>query len=257
MTPDLERARSFGAVAEAYHQFRPPLPAAVATTLGVAPGTHVCEVAAGTGLATRSFAAAGATVIAVEPDDQMRAVLSRELPGVTVRAGVAEALPVDDGWADLVVAVAAWHWFDHARALPEFHRVLRPDGRLVVIRNGAVRSGVTDQLFGKLRRPVDAPATERDAWRRTVHEGLADVEAAGFSPFEVTVIEWAWPRTATELVAWLFTYSNVIIASDDARAELRAEAERQSRRLAPGGTPIDVAMVTEVAVSRRRPAPVK
>jgi SAM-dependent methyltransferase len=73
--------------------------------------------------------------VAVEPLESMRVVLAEELPDVDVRAGSAEALPLDAASADAVVAAQAFHWFDLPRALPELWRVLRPGGRLGVIWN--------------------------------------------------------------------------------------------------------------------------
>ena len=88
----------------------------------------VVELGAGTGKLTRAVAALGVRVIAVEPDPRMLAVLREGgLEGVE---GSAEAIPVGDAEADAVVAGSALHWFDLDAALPEFHRVLRPGGRL-------------------------------------------------------------------------------------------------------------------------------
>jgi ubiquinone/menaquinone biosynthesis C-methylase UbiE len=46
--------------------------------------------------------------------------------------GDAVHLPVPDGTVDAVVSTHAFHFFPQAEALTEFHRVLAPDGRLVV-----------------------------------------------------------------------------------------------------------------------------
>jgi SAM-dependent methyltransferase len=40
---------------------------------------------------------------------------------------------VADRSCDAVVAADAFHWFDKARALPEFARVVRPGGHLVIV----------------------------------------------------------------------------------------------------------------------------
>lgn len=78
-----DRARSFGARAEAYERFRPGYPAelvgTVAAYAGRAPRTAL-EIGAGTGKATRLFAAHGVAVTATEPDGAMLAELRRRVP---------------------------------------------------------------------------------------------------------------------------------------------------------------------------------
>jgi SAM-dependent methyltransferase len=91
----------------------------------------VVELGAGTGKLTRSLAADGRRVLAVEPDPRMRAVLAGlDLDGVEPVDGTAEEIPARDSVADLMVAGSAFHWFDLDRALPEIARVLVPGGIL-------------------------------------------------------------------------------------------------------------------------------
>lgn len=85
---------------------RPSYPAPAVAWLverGVAgPGTHVVDLAAGTGKLTRLLVGTGATVTAVEPVAGMRAELARVLPDVDVRDGTAEALPLGDASVDAI-----------------------------------------------------------------------------------------------------------------------------------------------------------
>lgn len=46
--------------------------------------------------------------------------------------GTAESVPLPDGSVDAIVSTEAFHWFDQPAALREFHRLLAPDGHLVV-----------------------------------------------------------------------------------------------------------------------------
>jgi SAM-dependent methyltransferase len=127
-----ERALSFGSVAEDYEATRPgwPLePFAIAFEQFEVPRRPaVVDVAAGTGKLTRTLAELAGTLVAVEPDPALRAVLMRELPAVTAVEGTAETLPLEEASADAVCAGQAFHWFDVDRALDEFARVLRPGG---------------------------------------------------------------------------------------------------------------------------------
>lgn len=133
MTANEDEATSFGSMADSYDRVRPgPAPAALDWL--VPAGCEVAvDLAAGTGLFTRALLGRTARVVAVEPDARMREVLARRSPGLDVREGRGEAMPLPDASADAVFVSTAWHWLDQSRAVPEIARVLRPGGRLGVI----------------------------------------------------------------------------------------------------------------------------
>jgi SAM-dependent methyltransferase len=135
-----EPARSFGGVADAYDRGRPTYPreAAVWLTSDQLPQDRtltVLELGAGTGKLTEQLVALGHDVHATEPDPKMLALLQKNHPGVRVSQAPAEEIPAGDATYDVVVSAQAFHWFDHARALPEIARVLKPRGRLSLVWN--------------------------------------------------------------------------------------------------------------------------
>ncbi|NOL44176.1 class I SAM-dependent methyltransferase [Kribbella sandramycini] len=127
----VERALSFGTVAETYERFRPGYPAGlfevVRSYAGEAIGTAL-EVGAGTGKATRVFAGAGVAVTASEPDAAMLGELRKHLPAdvVTVQAAF-EELPLETAY-DLVYSAAALHWTKPEGRWERMAALVRPGG---------------------------------------------------------------------------------------------------------------------------------
>ena len=126
---------SFGSVADVYERSRPGYPDEAARWLAGDEPCDVVDLGAGTGKLTRALVALGHRVTAVEPIPEMLAQLRSAVPGATPRAGSAESIPVSDGSVDVVTVAQAFHWFDHAVALPEIARVLRPGGRIALVWN--------------------------------------------------------------------------------------------------------------------------
>jgi ubiquinone/menaquinone biosynthesis C-methylase UbiE len=62
-----------------------------------------------------------------------RSAVEMGATNVEFREGLAEALPVDDGWADVVISNGVVNLFpDKVAGLGEMARVLRPGGRLQI-----------------------------------------------------------------------------------------------------------------------------
>lgn len=163
----------FGTEAAAYDRARPTYPPDcvvwVVDALGVAPGRRVADVAAGTGKLTRLLLPTGADVLAVEPVAGMRAVLHSALPDVPLAAGTAEAMPFRDETLDGVTVAQGFHWFDAQRALEEFHRVLRPHGRVALVWNARDRNVEwVDELWSVMDRvEKKAPWRNHEEWRES------------------------------------------------------------------------------------------
>ena len=134
----------FGREAEVYERVRPSYPADAVTwlvdNLGLGPGAVVLDLAAGTGKFTRLLVPSGASVLAAEPVEGMRRRFVAAVPGVSMVAAVAEALPFANRSLDAVTVAQAFHWFDADQAFGEFARVLRRRGRVGLIWNARDRS---------------------------------------------------------------------------------------------------------------------
>ncbi|GAA1858528.1 class I SAM-dependent methyltransferase [Asanoa iriomotensis] len=126
------RARSFGAVAEAYERFRPGYPVELFDLVLAYAGRPVrtaLEIGAGTGKATRLFAGHGIAITATDPDSAMLAELRRHVPAnvTTVRAAFEDLRPGGARYG-LVYAAAALHWTDPDGRWPRMASLLEPGG---------------------------------------------------------------------------------------------------------------------------------
>lgn len=111
-------------------------------TLGELPaGARVVDVGCGSGFdaltAARRAGPDGAVVGVDMTRDMIRKARSSAdesgLSNVTFVQGYAESLPVEDGWADVVISNGVFNLCpDKSEALREWNRVLRPGGRLQI-----------------------------------------------------------------------------------------------------------------------------
>ena len=126
-----ELGLSFGNLAETYHRIRPPYSQTLLDraqeALELEADARVLDLAAGTGRLTEELHRRFANVVAVEPDERMRAQHRGAL------AGSAEEIPLDEASVDAVFVGEAFHWFDPQAAIPELERVLRPRGGLAIV----------------------------------------------------------------------------------------------------------------------------
>jgi SAM-dependent methyltransferase len=211
------RARSFSSVAEAYERARPEYPAAAARWLTGEPPLDVVDLAAGTGKLTRVLTALGHHVTAVEPLAEMRAYLEAAVPGARALDGTAEAIPLADESADVIVAAQAFHWFDQPVALREIARVLRPKGRLGLIWN------IRDEAVGwvaRLSAIVGAEPVDRG-------ETSAAVDASAlFGPVERREWRWRQPLTRDRLRELVLSRSYCAALPEVERAPILEAVER-------------------------------
>jgi ubiquinone/menaquinone biosynthesis C-methylase UbiE len=214
------RATSFGQIADDYDRVRPGPPDQALDWLIPQHCQVAIDLAAGTGLFTRALRQRVPDVIAVEPDDRMRAVLAARSPGVRAIAGRGEAIPVPEASADALFISSAWHWLDPVLAVPEIARVLRDGGRLGVIWTTRNRTADWVAELDKLRAPVAAGDTRTPRGR---HE-VALPENAPFENIASETFSFTRTMTAQDAVSWLATYSGMITAPPGQRADVLARS---------------------------------
>ncbi len=166
---------------------------------GLKSGAHVLDVGIGTGLVAReavSIIGAQGKLVGVDPSPGMMKEVN--VPGVELVRGYAERLPRPDQSADfLSMGYALRHISDVAAAFAEFHRVLKPGGRLCVLEITRPKTGFgTSVLRGYMRvavpmiaRVVGKQGHTSELWRYywdTIEACIAPatvvsaLEAAGF-----------------------------------------------------------------------------
>jgi len=234
------RRLSFGSVAADYDRYRPGPPEQALDWLLPPRAEAALDLAAGTGAVTRELIGRVPRIIAVEPDERMRAVLSARCPEAEVLAGRGEDIPLPDASVDAVLISSAWHWLDPEQAVPEIARVLRIGGRLGVMwthRDERVPWVAEFNRLSRWAREADQTRDQRDvaprdrAGSRSYRRAVTFPPGVPLSQLEERAFEFSLPRTKDELTGLLGTYSGVITLDPDQRAELtrqvRAFLDRQ------------------------------
>jgi SAM-dependent methyltransferase len=228
-----ERRLAFGMAAEEYDLVRPGYPAAlVDAVLAHCGGTGVTalEAGAGTGKATRAFAARGLRIAAVEPDPAMAGILAASCtgyPGVSVVVREFEGYrPAEP--CGMLFSAQAWHWMDPAVRWEHAAAVLAARGSLALFWNfdriidQAVQAEVT-QAHRELTPHIRWDTTPLpgdgllDRWPATEIAGLAE-----FTGQEARLYRWERVLSRRQYVQYLATHSAYLILDPALRDELFA-----------------------------------
>jgi len=135
---------------------------------GLRTGAEVLDVGIGTGLVAREalrLVGSSGRLVGVDPSAGMMKEI--DLPGVELVQGKAEALPRPDASSDFVsMGYALRHISDVAAAFGEFHRVLRPGGRVLVLEISKPSGRIGTALLKAYMRAV-VPLIARFIGKRT------------------------------------------------------------------------------------------
>jgi ubiquinone/menaquinone biosynthesis C-methylase UbiE len=243
-------ATGFADVAAAYDrgrpEYAPAVVGAIAAELRILPGAPVLDLAAGTGKLTRALLAAGLDVTAVEPQPELRELLAASVGAERVREGLAEAIPLPDDSVVAVTVADAFHWFDHAPALAEIRRVLRPGGGLAVLNAMLDWSGTSwahevGETIGALR--PEHPGFDKSPWQDAVR-----ADADWSDPREIRIIRQQ-PASSQRLVDYIASISWMASLPD---AERAATIGHIGALVAAGETPAELPV--QVVVGLTAPA---
>jgi ubiquinone/menaquinone biosynthesis C-methylase UbiE len=154
----------------------------------------VADIACGTGILADRIAQElhPDEVYGVDMSDGMLAQARARSSVVGWRKGPAENLPFEDDALDAVVSTSAFHFFDQAAALREFHRVLAPGGLAAVATLSPRQPLPLRRLSANRLNPAHNPSPT---------EMRALFEGAGFAVSDQhRVRRPAWTRLLSDLV---------------------------------------------------------
>lgn len=132
----------FDGMGQVYAQFRPSYPQEFISYLyakvRLQADSVLADIGSGTGILTRQLLEQGSIVYAVEPNPDMRAVAEQALKGFENFAsvnGTAEKTTLAENSVDCITVAQAFHWFDRPQFQKECRRILKKDGKVVLVWN--------------------------------------------------------------------------------------------------------------------------
>jgi SAM-dependent methyltransferase len=160
-----------------------------------------------------------AHVIAVEPLDNMRAILQRVVPQAEAHAGSADAIPLADASVDAVFAAQAFHWFATDTAVAEIARVLRPGGVFADVFNEGEHSPDVPQAY---RERLDELFAEPRTGAED-DERVAVIERGPFTQMRVDTLRHEQVQDRDSALRFLRSISYIAKLPDDEREATMAE----------------------------------
>lgn len=255
-----QRRLAFGRVAELYEQARPSYPQQLVDEViayaELSPGERILEVGAGTGKATRQFAAAGFEVIALEPSAEMAAVggaACREFESVRFIESDFETWTPPPEPFRLIISAQAWHWIDYEVGYRQAHAALVRGGALAAFWShvdwpASPLRAALDQAYREVEFAAPGPMHPRTGQGDLVPGWQEEIEGApGFDDPEVRTYAWKCEYTAAEYVRLLGTHSDHVVLDQAVRQRL---FEQVARAIEEHGGTLEAPYVTQLCLAR-------
>lgn len=170
----------FSGKADVYKKYRSEYPDIfldyLYSDLGFSPQSIIADIGAGTGMLSKCLLQRGSRLIFVEPNEDMfnaaKAEFGQNERCVFIKAP-AEETTIPSTSVDFVTAARSFHWFDSERFKTECQRILKPDGRVLIIWNN-------DKLPQEITEETDALSRKYSAlFENQPHRKNKTTEAFG------------------------------------------------------------------------------
>lgn len=234
---DVAGARHFRGSGDAYDRFMGRysqlLAPRFADFCGVEEGQRLLDVGCGPGAFTAVAAdrLGASAVVAVDPSPSFVAACRERHPGVDVRQGVAEALPVEDAGFDRAVAQLVIHFVsDPRQSAAEMRRAVRRGGLVgVCVWHSGEEMGLiqaVSQARAAVEPPTDEPeprafGAEGELAELLAGAGLEDVEE---QPLSVTARYTGFDELWSSLLLGIGPAGSFVVALDEEARERYREA---------------------------------
>lgn len=155
----MDNTNRFDGKGEIYSKARPKYADALfeylKKTLNAPDGSVFADIGSGTGIFTGQLLKYGWRVFAVEPNADMRKKAEEKLSknkNFTSVNGSDKKMNLPDKSIDFLTAAQAFHWFDASAFKKECRRVLKPEGKVILVYNSRDEKAGCTAALAELRR---------------------------------------------------------------------------------------------------------
>jgi ubiquinone/menaquinone biosynthesis C-methylase UbiE len=234
----MDPKKVFSKKAEKYAKYRWDYAAgAIETMINITQmsvNSTVADIGAGTGILTRHFIGKAQKIYAVEPNLELRQILTKDLekfPSILVVDGSAEDTKLPEHSVDVITVAQAIHWFDPEPARQEMMRILKEEGWLVLVRN----YGTNKEKYEAIRRLM----TEEYGADLSVVTGRPKEKPSRFyfgnDDFKTFVYPFKFQQGWDEFLGTLITTSFMPDEDHPLFPRLEAEARKLFSQFSEGG----------------------
>lgn len=155
-------------------------------TLNIPAGSVFADIGSGTGIFTEHLLGCGYTVYAVEPNRDMRSKAEEKLIGYEGFHSVTGSdanTTLSDNSVDYITVAQAFHWFDAEVFKKECRRILKPNGKVLIIYNSRDENAECTKALAELRKKYNPEF-------HGFSNGISDDACRAFFGYKCEVLKW-------------------------------------------------------------------